>query len=146
MTCRKHGPCRAAFEQYFPSQPSRCGSTLASVMPDAAEFTVFDTAVGRCAIAWSSGGVKLLQLPEGREAVTRARLLSRCPDAEEATPPPAVKRALDAIVALLRGEPVDLSAIELDMEGVPPFHERVYDEARRSPQVRRSHMASSPSG
>src|SRR6202043_3637494 len=35
------------------------------------------------------------------------------------------------IAALLRGEAVDLSAIALDMEGVPPFCGRVYETARR---------------
>ena len=37
------------------------------------------------------------------------------------------------IVALLRGKPnapADLSHIALDMEGVPPFHRRVYELAR----------------
>jgi methylated-DNA-[protein]-cysteine S-methyltransferase len=96
-------------------------------------FTLFDTAIGRCGIAWSERGVALVQLPEGREADTRARLVQRCPDAREAPPPPAVRRALDAIVALLRGEASDLSAIALDMEGVPPFHRRVYEAARAVP-------------
>jgi methylated-DNA-[protein]-cysteine S-methyltransferase len=37
------------------------------------------------------------------------------------------------IVALLDGKPIDLSGIELDMEGVPPFRRRVYEAARRIP-------------
>lgn len=102
-------------------------------MSPPAEYSLFDTAIGRCGVAWSPHGVRLLQLPEGRESLTRARLLERCPDAREAEPPASVRGALAAIDALLRGEACDLSSIELDMDQVPPFHQRVYDEARKIP-------------
>jgi methylated-DNA-[protein]-cysteine S-methyltransferase len=93
-------------------------------------FALFDTAIGRCGIAWGDRGVTAVQLPEVNEHKARARLLQRCPDASEGTPPPEVQRALDAIVALLRGEASDLSTVTLDMAGVPPFHQRVYRMAR----------------
>jgi len=93
-------------------------------------FALFDTAIGRCAIAWSERGVLAVQLPEADERHTRARLVRRFPQAREAPPPPAVARALEGIAALLRGERVDLSAVALDLDGVPPFHRRVYEVAR----------------
>ena len=93
-------------------------------------FTLFDTTIGSCGIAWDAHGVVGVQLPESREAATRARVLRRFPEAREAPPPPDVQRALDGIVALLRGEPSDLSAVALDMDRVPPFHRRVYEVAR----------------
>ncbi|WP_437571851.1 methylated-DNA--[protein]-cysteine S-methyltransferase [Sorangium sp. So ce542] len=96
-------------------------------------FLLFDTAIGRCGIAWGARGVALLQLPEGREEGTRARLLERMPGALEAPPPPDVRRAIDGIAALLRGEASDLSGVPLDMERVPPFHRRVYEVARTIP-------------
>jgi methylated-DNA-[protein]-cysteine S-methyltransferase len=96
-------------------------------------FTLFDTAIGRCAIAWSGRGVVGVQLPEAREVETRARVLRRFPDAREAPPPPGVQRALDGIVALLRGEASELGAVALDMNRVPPFHRRVYEVARTIP-------------
>jgi methylated-DNA-[protein]-cysteine S-methyltransferase len=96
-------------------------------------FTLFETAIGRCAIAWGGRGVAGVQLPEGREAETRARLRRQFPEAREATPPAEVQRAIDDIVALLRGEDRDLSGIPLDMDGVPPFHRRVYEAARSIP-------------
>jgi methylated-DNA-[protein]-cysteine S-methyltransferase len=96
-------------------------------------FTLFDTAIGRCGIAWSERGVGGVQLPEAGEPETRARMLHRFPAAGEAMPPPEVRRAVDRIVALLRGEPSDLSNIVLDMEGVSPFHRRVYEVARTIP-------------
>ncbi|MGH3752846.1 MAG: methylated-DNA--[protein]-cysteine S-methyltransferase [Pseudonocardiaceae bacterium] len=93
-------------------------------------FALFDTALGRCGIAWGARGVVGVQLPEASEGGTRARILRRCPDASEVPPPLAVQHAIDGIVALLRGEGGDLSAVELDMDGVPPFHRRVYELAR----------------
>jgi methylated-DNA-[protein]-cysteine S-methyltransferase len=99
----------------------------------ARSFTLFDTMIGRCAVAWGERGVVGVQLPEARELATRARVLARFPDAREAPPPPDVQRALDGIVALLRGEASDLSAVALDMDCVPPFHRRVYEVARTIP-------------
>jgi O-6-methylguanine DNA methyltransferase len=96
-------------------------------------FALFDTAIGRCAIAWGSSGVVAVQLPEASDAATRARLLQRVPGAEEGTPPAAAQRAIDGIVALLGGQVPDFSAVPLDMERVPPFHRRVYEIARTIP-------------
>ena len=44
-----------------------------------------------------------------------------------------MQRAVEGIVALLGGEPSDLSAVALDMEDVPRFHQRVYELARTIP-------------
>jgi O-6-methylguanine DNA methyltransferase len=96
-------------------------------------LTLFDTAIGRCGVAWSERGVAGLQLPEASDLKTRARMLRRFPGAREGAPPPEVRAALDLIVALLRGETSDLSTVALDMEGVPLFHRRVYEVARTIP-------------
>ena len=96
-------------------------------------FALFDTAIGRCGIAWGERGVVGLQLPEASEAGTLARMRRRFPDAREAPPPPSVQRALEGVVALLGGETADLSGVALDMDGVPPFERRVYDVARTIP-------------
>jgi methylated-DNA-[protein]-cysteine S-methyltransferase len=96
----------------------------------ASRFTLFDTAIGRCGIAWGDHGIAAVQLPEASELKTRARLLKRCPGAREAPPPADVQCVLDGIVALLRGEASDLSAVALDLDGVEPFARRVYEIAR----------------
>src|SRR5438309_8812264 len=96
-------------------------------------FTIFATAIGPCGIAWNSRGICAVQLPEADELRTRARLLRRCPQAQAAPPPPDVQRTIDAIVTLLRGEPSDLSAVALDMDGVPAFDRRIYEIARTIP-------------
>lgn len=96
-------------------------------------YTLFETAIGRCGIAWSEGGVVLVQLPEQSEEATRARIVGCFPGVDETTAPADLQRAIDGIVSLLCGEPIDLSTVKLDMEGVPAFHRRVYDVARRIP-------------
>jgi methylated-DNA-[protein]-cysteine S-methyltransferase len=93
-------------------------------------FTMFATAIGPCAIAWSEAGVTGFQLPERDAEATRRRVAARFPDAVDAVPPPAVQRGIDAIVALMGGECVDLAFITLDMDGVPEFQQRVYEIAR----------------
>ena len=93
-------------------------------------FTFFETAIGRCGIAWGERGIRAVLFPERNEAAARARLLRKFPAASEAEPPPAIGQAIAAIVALLAGERRDLSGIRLDLDDVPAFHRRVYEIAR----------------
>jgi methylated-DNA-[protein]-cysteine S-methyltransferase len=97
-------------------------------------YAIFDTVVGRCGIAWSANGIVCVQLAEAREINTRRRLLRTYPEAREARPPSGVESAIEGIVALLRGQPSDLSDIALDMHGIPPFNRRVYDATRAVPR------------
>ena len=109
----------------------RC--TMPSTMPTTSGFALFETAVGRCGVAWGPLGLTGVQLPEQDAAATRSRMARRFPQAPESAPPPWVRLAIDKIVALLDGVPPDLanlSDIALDMTGVPPFHQRVYALAR----------------
>jgi methylated-DNA-[protein]-cysteine S-methyltransferase len=97
------------------------------------EYTIFDTGVGRCGIAWSASGIIGVQLPLAREIETRKRLFQLYPEARELRPPPNVEIAIDGIVALLRGEPADLSEVVLDMSGIATFNQRVYAFTRTIP-------------
>ncbi len=93
-------------------------------------YALFDTTLGCCGIAWTAHGVAGVQLPEADEARTRARLRRRFAGALELQPPPAVRRAIDGIVGLLRGQASELCDVALDLHGVPAFHRRVYAIAR----------------
>ena len=96
-------------------------------------FTMFDTAIGRCAIAWGPRGINAVQLPMGIEDKTRARIRQRYGDIPEAAPTAEVQSAIAGIVELLAGKPNDLTDIVLDLEGVPEFNRGVYDIARSIP-------------
>lgn len=97
-------------------------------------YTIFDTALGRCGIAWSDAGIVGVQLPEAREIETLRRLFRLFPEASELRPPPNVEAAIDGIVAMLRGEDADLTDAGLDMSDVPAFNQRVYDHLRKIPR------------
>jgi methylated-DNA-[protein]-cysteine S-methyltransferase len=96
----------------------------------AVSFALFDTAIGRCAIAWSECGIVAVLLPERDDAALRTRLLRRHPDANEAVPPDEIARAIAGIAALAGGEHRDLSDVVLDLTGVPEFNRRVYAVSR----------------
>jgi len=97
-------------------------------------YTIFDTMIGRCGIAWGDSGVIGVQLPEAREIETRRRLFHLYPEARELRPPLNVELAIDGIVALLRGKAADLSEVMLDMTGIPAFNARVYQFTRTIPR------------
>jgi methylated-DNA-[protein]-cysteine S-methyltransferase len=96
-------------------------------------YTLFDTTIGRCGVAWTERGIVATCLPEADERRTRARLARRCPGGEEQSPPPDVQRAIERVVALLRGAADDLADVVLDMDGIPEFNARVYAVARTIP-------------
>jgi methylated-DNA-[protein]-cysteine S-methyltransferase len=97
-------------------------------------YTIFDTGIGRCGIAWGPSGIVGVQLAEAREIDTRRRLFQLYPDARELRAPQDVETAIEGIAALLRGEIVDLSDVILDMTGIPVFSQRVYALARAIPR------------
>jgi methylated-DNA-[protein]-cysteine S-methyltransferase len=96
-------------------------------------YTLFETPVGHCALAWNANGLVAVQLPERSVAATEARVRRRFPGAATHTPPPKVRQAVTAIVRLLRGGPDTLRAISLDLSRCSPFHRRVYEIARTIP-------------
>src|SRR3977135_483459 len=93
-------------------------------------YSIFDTGIGRCGIAWGDLGIIGVQLPEAREIDTRRRLFQLYPEARELRAPFKVEIAIEGIVALLRGGSADLSDVTLDMTGIPVFNQRVYAFAR----------------
>ncbi|MEO8321749.1 MAG: methylated-DNA--[protein]-cysteine S-methyltransferase [Bradyrhizobium sp.] len=97
-------------------------------------YTIFDSGIGRCGIAWGPLGVIGVHLPEAREIDTRRRLFQLYPDARELAAPLNVEIAIEGIAALLRGAASDLSDVTLDMSGIPAFNQRVYAIARAIPR------------
>ena len=97
-------------------------------------YTIFDTGIGRCGIAWGPLGIVGVQLPEAREIDTRRRLFQLYPDSRELRPPLNAEIAIEGIAALLRGANSDLSDIALDVTGIPAFNQRVYAFARQIPR------------
>jgi O-6-methylguanine DNA methyltransferase len=94
----------------------------------------FDTPIGRCGIAWADDDTIVgIQLPEARVADTRRSLGDRFDAARGRTPTPGVQRAIDSIVASLRGEPSALDDVRLDFGAMPPFPRQVLELVRTIP-------------
>lgn len=99
----------------------------------AAGYTLFDTAVGRCGIAWGAdGAVTAVRLPEESDEITAEYLGD---GAAASDPPPAIAGVITAIVDLVSGANLDddLAWVPLDMQGLSDFQRAVYDVARRIP-------------
>ncbi|BDH59576.1 methylated-DNA--[protein]-cysteine S-methyltransferase [Tsukamurella sp. PLM1] len=99
-----------------------------------AGFALFDTAVGRCGIAWGAdGAVTSVRLPDLSDDAT-AESLARG-GAVESAPPPEVERIVAAITDLVSGTNLDddLAWVPLDMHGLTDFQRAVYDATRRIP-------------
>jgi methylated-DNA-[protein]-cysteine S-methyltransferase len=97
-------------------------------------YSIFDTAIGRCGIAWGQSGIVGVQLPEAREIDTRRRLFQLYPQARETRPIPNAEAAIEGIATLLHGETADFSRITLDTGAIHPFDQRVYQVTRRIPR------------
>lgn len=96
-------------------------------------YTLFETPIGTCGLAWSERGICGLQLPGASAAATRSRLARRWPKLEERAPPDNVVQVVARIRRLLAGERIDLGDIALDLEETPVFHRKVYEAARAVP-------------
>src|SRR5437879_1616532 len=93
----------------------------------------FDTPLGTFGLAWTADGIVGVQLPDADAGRLRAALRRQFPGAEESIPSPRIHEALQAMVALLSGEPSDLREVHLDMRAVEPFERQVYAIARTIP-------------
>jgi len=67
----------------------------------ALSLAIFDTALGPCGIVWTSRGIAGVNLPEGSEEKTRARLKKRFPEAIETPPPAEIQKIVDEVIALI---------------------------------------------
>jgi methylated-DNA-[protein]-cysteine S-methyltransferase len=99
----------------------------------AQQFAIFGTSLGHCGIVWTGRGVAGVNLPEGSEEKTRARLKNRFPEAREAAPSPDIQKIIDDVVALIAGEKIDFSHVTLDHAPLPEFSRRVYEIVRKIP-------------
>ena len=98
-----------------------------------ASFALFDTPIGSCSLVWKDQAIVGLRLPEESASTTRARIQRRWPGAAEQTPPPEFQQVIDRVLALLAGDPIDLSDVPLDFGESPDFHKRAYEVARTIP-------------
>src|SRR3954453_7425751 len=85
-------------------------------------YCAFDTAMGLAAVEWSEGGLTRVWIP-----TAPARRHN-----DQA--PASVLDVIERLRMLLRGDDVDFTDVELDLDGVPEFDQRVYAVARELPR------------
>ena len=93
-------------------------------------YTLFDTPIGRCGVAWGERGIARIQLPEASDAKA-VRRLAMNDDLRLAEPPPAIVRAIEQMRRHLGGERQDFRGVPRATSGVPDFHRRGYEAARK---------------
>lgn len=97
------------------------------------QFTVFETALGFCAIAWRGARICRFHLPAADPAAVAARLRGEDPAAEPAPPPASIVRVIERVRHHLAGRRRDFRSVPLDLDGLLPFTRRVYEAARKVP-------------
>jgi methylated-DNA-[protein]-cysteine S-methyltransferase len=104
-----------------------------ATMAQAHSYTLFATAIGTCAVAWSDFGLTGVWLPAADGGDLRRQVLRRAPDAHAASPVGTVADVIEAIARLLAGERVGFDDVVLDLADVEPFDRAVYVAARAIP-------------
>jgi len=103
-------------------------------------WTLFETSIGPCGVAWTDAGLTWVQLPEEDRKATRGRLLSKANEGGKVTSekamPPWVKDAIARVREHLAGKPQDLGRIPLDVSGVSAFTAKVFRAAQAVPAGR----------
>jgi methylated-DNA-[protein]-cysteine S-methyltransferase len=86
-------------------------------------LVTFETELGRCSVRWSEAGITAVLLP--------SRSVPPGPAIESALGLPGfVRRAVEGMVGLMGGEPLDLRDIPLDERGIDEFRRAVYAATR----------------
>jgi len=95
-------------------------------------YTLFETSIGACGIAWNEDQIVAVKLPERtrKEVETRLRLLAATKSKE---PPKWIARAMKMIAKQIDGRTQDFSRLKIADAKSPPFHRRVYEAARAIP-------------
>ncbi|MFZ5616425.1 MAG: methylated-DNA--[protein]-cysteine S-methyltransferase [Pseudomonadota bacterium] len=96
-------------------------------------FSLFDTAIGRCAILWREKRLTGVLLPSANDEAMRKAITRRSADAIECATPAFVQSAIDGIRMLCNGEPAAFDISSLDRDAIEPFANRVYDILLRVP-------------
>lgn len=95
-------------------------------------YTLLPTALGPLGLGWSDAGIRHIYLPEATPEATAARL-----EAKGYQKRRAIAKELDhsakRIAQHLRGHPVDLGAVVLDLDHLPETRRQIYTTLRAVP-------------
>ena len=95
-------------------------------------YTLIPTALGPLGLGWSDAGIRHIYLPEATPEATAARLEAKGYKKRRATPK-HLEHSAKRIAQHLRGRPVDLTEVVLDLAHLPDTRRAVYETLRRVP-------------
>ena len=94
-------------------------------------YHLFDTALGRCGIAWSKHGIAASSFPEMTDSITCARLRRRAEGAEAIDPPAEIADIVNDVKALFSGAMRPFTDVLIDYRAVPEFDLSVLRETMK---------------
>jgi methylated-DNA-[protein]-cysteine S-methyltransferase len=104
------------------------------------KYTLFETKLGVCGIAWKEGddyrnGVAVIafQLPDLSDKATAKNIVAKTSAVEAKKIPPPIEAIIEMVQRHLAGEVQDFKNIEIDLDDAGPFAKTVYDAARKIP-------------
>ena len=95
------------------------------------KYSLFETAIGFCAIGWTAKGIFTFQLPGRNKAETEELLLKSYPTAKNDNPPPEVEDVIGRAKGLMSGQKVDFDDLDLDYGKASPFKKQVSEALRQ---------------
>jgi methylated-DNA-[protein]-cysteine S-methyltransferase len=99
-------------------------------METGGHYTLFDTAIGVCALAWNASGLTRFRLPGASRAALEARMQKRPGDTRCDDPPAAIKALIVDVQRYCAGEEVDFSAVAVDLSALSNFQRNLYQSLR----------------
>ncbi len=96
-------------------------------------YTLIPTSLGPLGLGWSDAGIRHIYLPEATPDATAARLEAKGYVKRRKTPK-HLDHSAKRIAQHLRGRPVDLDEVLLDVEHLPETRRKIYDTLRRVPR------------
>jgi O-6-methylguanine DNA methyltransferase len=106
-------------------------------------YTLFDTSLGQCGIAWKTGGdsgtdlrVVFFQLPEATREVAEARIAHKSGAGKSFLLPAPMVEIIARVRKHLDGEIQDFRDIPVDLSGIDTFARQVYEISREIPAGR----------
>jgi methylated-DNA-[protein]-cysteine S-methyltransferase len=93
-------------------------------------YTLFDTAIGVCAIAWNASGLTHFRLPGPGRAALEARIQRRSGGTPSDDPPAPIKALIADVQRYFAGEEVDFSGVAVDLSALSEFQQKLYQSLR----------------
>jgi methylated-DNA-[protein]-cysteine S-methyltransferase len=92
-------------------------------------YTLFETAIGVCAVGWSARGLTHFQLPGSSRTATEARIRGRSGGVAD-EPLSEIATLIADVRRYCAGEAVDFSAVDVDLSALSDFQRKLYQSLR----------------